>query len=86
MGRLLVREIKKMGRCLSKIISSSVIDVLDYTPKDSSFEYLRPRAQIIVQIDKKFKVPVLILDFDNCPTKYSHLWPHDLVQRNQFLE
>ena len=30
------------------------IDVLDYTPKDANYEYLRLRGQIIVQIDKKF--------------------------------
>ena len=77
---------KKMACCLSKIMSSSIIDVLDYTPKDSSFEYLRPRGQIIVQIDEKVKVPVLILDFENCPTKFVCLWPHNPVQKNQFLD
>ena len=72
---------KKMACCLSKIMSSSIIDVLDYTPKDSSFEYLRPRGQIIVQIDEKVKVPVLILDFENCPTKFVYLWPHNPVEK-----
>ena len=58
--------------CLCSIIvnDSTNIDVLDYTPNDAGYEYLRPRGQIIVQIDEKFKVPVIILDFDECVTKF----------------
>ena len=77
---------KKIACGLSKIMSISIIDVLDYTPKDSSFEYLRLRGQITVQIDEKVKVPVLILDFDNCRTKFVGLWPHNPVKKNQFLD
>ena len=66
-------------------MKQSIIDVFDYTPKDSGFECLRPRRQIIIQIDKKFKVSVLILDFDNCPIKFVCLQPHNSVQKDQFL-
>ena len=76
-----------MGCLYSRIVNDLInIDVLDYTPKDTNYDYLRPMAQIIVQIDEKFKVPVLILDFDVCETKYVRLWPHDPVQRNHFLD
>lgn len=59
--------------------------VLDYTPKDSQYEYLRPRVQIIVQIDEKYKEPVLSLDFDECTTKFVRIWPLASLQRSQFL-
>ena len=72
---------------ISRIVNDSTnIDVLDYTPKDANYEYLRPRGQIIVQIDEKFKVPVVILDFDECVTKFVRLWTHNPVQRNQLLD
>ena len=59
--------------------------VLDYTHKDSQYEYLSPRVQIIVQIDEKYKVPVLSLDFDECTTKFVRIWPLASLQRSQFL-
>ena len=72
---------------ISRIVNDSTnIDVLDYTPKDANYEYLRPRGQIIVQIDEKFKVPVVILDFDECVTKFVRLWTHNPVQKNQLLD
>ena len=76
-----------MGCLCSRIVNDSTnIDVLDYTPKDANYEYLRPRGQIIVQIDEKFKVPVVILDFDECVTKFVRLWTHNPVQRIQLLD
>ena len=74
-----------MGNLCSNILNSSDIDVLDYTPKDDSYEYLRPRGKIIVQIDEKYKVRVLILGFDGCIPKYVRFWPQSTVQQNQFL-
>ena len=65
--------------------SSSDIDVLDYTPKDDNYEYLRLRDEAIVQIDEKYKIPALILDFDECVPKHVRLWPQSPAQRNQFL-
>ena len=53
-----------MGCLCAKIVDKSTIDVLDYTPQDLQYEYLRPRGQMIVEIDQNFKVPILILDFD----------------------
>ena len=74
-----------MGCLLSKIVNNSLnIDVLDDTPKDESFEYLRPRGQIIVQTDEKYKVSVVTLDFDECVTKFVCLWPNNFVQKNHF--
>ena len=70
-----------MGCLFSKIIDKSTIEVLDYTPQGSKYKYLRPRRQIIVQIDEKYKVPVLILDFDECAPKYVCFWPYDCLQR-----
>ena len=74
-----------MGNLCTKIVNSSDIDVLDCTTKDDSYEYLMPRGQIIVQIDEKYNIPLLILDFDGCVPKYVRLWPQSPVQRNQFL-
>ena len=71
--------------CTKTVNSSSDIDVLDCTPKDDSYEYLRLRDQTIVQIDEKYKIPVLILDFDGCVRKHVCLWPQSPAQRNQFL-
>ena len=67
-----------MGCLYSRFVNDLTnIDVLDYTPKDANYNYLKPRGQNIVQIDEKFKEPVLILDFDECATKYVRLWPQD---------
>ena len=74
-----------MGNLCSNIVNTSDIDVLDYTPKDDSYEHMRQRGQIIVQIDEKYKVRVLILDFDGCVPKYVRLWPQSPLQQNQFL-
>ena len=74
-----------MGCLFGKIMDKSAIDVLDYTPQGSQYDYLRPRGRIIVQIDEKFKVPVLILDFEECTTKFFRLWPYNFLQRNRFL-
>ena len=50
-----------MGCLYSRFVNDLTnIDVLDYTPKYANYNYLKPRGQNIVQIDKKFKVPVLI--------------------------
>ena len=63
-----------MGCLCSRIVNDSRnIDVLKCTPKDANYEYLRLNGQIIVQIDEKFKVPVVILDFDECVTKFVRL-------------
>ena len=72
-----------MGNLCSNIVNTSDIDVLDYTPKDDSYEYMRPRGKIIVQIDEK--VRVLILGFDGCIPKHVRFWPQSTVQQNQFL-
>ena len=75
-----------MGCLISKTVNNSGnIEVLDYSSQEENYEYLRPRGQIIVQIDEKFKVPVIILDFDECVTKSVRLWPYKFVQKNQFL-
>ena len=74
-----------MGCLFGKIMDKSATDVLDYTPQGSQYDYLRPRGRIIVQIDEKFKVPVLILDFEECTTKFFRLWPYNFLQRNHFL-
>ena len=74
-----------LGNLCSNIVNISGIDVLDYTPKDDSYEYLWPRGQIIVQIDEKYKVRVLDLDFDGYVPKYVRLWPQSPLQQNQFL-
>ena len=75
-----------MGCLISKTVNNSAnIEVLDYSSQEENHEYLRPRGQIVVQIDEKFKVPVIILDFDECVTKSARLWPYKSVQKNQFL-
>ena len=54
-----------MSCILSSIVKNvSNIEVLDYTPPEPEYEYLRPRGTIIVEIDKKMKVLFIHLDFD----------------------
>ena len=38
-----------------------------------------------MQINKKFKALLVILDFDECATKYVRLWSYSCLQENQFL-
>ena len=69
-----------MGCLCSRILTDSKnIEVLDFTPKNENFEHLRPRGHIIIQIDEKYKVPVLILDFGECIATSVHLWPQNSV-------
>ena len=69
-----------MGCLCSRILTDSKnIEVLDFTPKNANFEYLRPRGHIIVQIDEKYIVPVLILDFGGCIATSVRLWPQNSV-------
>ena len=75
-----------MGCLCSRILTySKNIEVSDFIPKDESFKYLRPRGQIIIQIDENYKVPVLILDFDECIATSVRLWLQNAVQKNQFM-
>ena len=38
-----------------------------------------------MRTDEKYKVPVLILDFDECANKFVRIWPSASLQRSQFL-
>ena len=65
-----------MGCIFSKIIDDvSNIEVLDFTPQGLEYNYLRPTGTITVEIDEKWKVPVIHFDFDGLTQTFIRLWP-----------
>lgn len=75
-----------MGCIYSRIVNdSSNIEILDFTPHDSEYDYLEPVGTITVTFDEKFKVPVIHLDFDGWTSSSVRLWPENSVQRDNFL-
>lgn len=61
------------------------IEVLDYTPPGTEYDYLRPRGTIMVERDKKWKVPIIRFDFDGFSENTIHLWPQNNPQKENFL-
>ena len=50
-----------MGCIFSKMINDvSNIEVLDYTPPGTEYDYLRSRGTIIIEIDKNGKFPSFV--------------------------
>ena len=75
-----------MGCIYSRIVKDATnIEVLDYAPQKAEYDYLRPRGTIIAEIDEKFKVPVIRLDFDGWILNFVRLWPESSVQGNEFM-
>lgn len=75
-----------MGCIYSRIVNdSSNIEILDFTPKDSEYDYVRPVGTITVTFDEKFKVPVIHLDFDGWISNSVCLLWENSVQRDKFL-
>lgn len=73
-----------MGSCLCKKNVSN-IEVADYIPYGSSFHYLRPCGTITVNLDRKWNVPVIDIDFERWYEKAVHVWPKDNVVRENVL-
>ena len=63
----------------------SNIEVLDYTPPGTEYNYLRPRGTIIIEMDNKWNVPVILFDFDGWTQNAIPLWPENNTQREKFL-
>lgn len=75
-----------MGCCLSKIKKNVWnIEILDYTPHGSEYDYLRPQRTITVNINKKWNIPVIDINFDGWYEHSIRLWPKHNVQRENFL-
>lgn len=75
-----------MGCIYSRIVNdSSNIEILDFTPQDSEYDYARPVGTITVTFDEKFKVPVIHLDFDGWISNSVCLLWENSVQRDKFL-
>lgn len=75
-----------MGCIYSRIVNdSSNIEILDFTPQDSEYDYVRPIGTITVTFDEKFKVPVIHLDFDGWISNSVCLLWENSVQRDKFL-
>ena len=75
-----------MGCIYSRIVNdSSNIEILDFTPQDSEYDYVRPVGTITVTFDEKFKVPVIHLDFDGWISNSVCLLWENSVQRDKFL-
>ena len=65
-----------MGCIFSKIRKDvSNIEVLDYTTPGAEYDYLRPIGTIITDMDDKWNIPVVLIDFDGWSQNTVHLWP-----------
>lgn len=54
-----------MGCCLLRFNKNvSNIEVADYIPQGSNFDYLRPRGTITVSLDRKWNIPLNDIDFE----------------------
>ena len=54
-----------MSFIFSKIIEDvSNIEVLDYKPSGTEYDYLRPRGTITIDMDDKWNTPVILINFD----------------------
>ena len=52
---------------------SSNFEALDYTLPGA--EYLRPRRNIIIEMDNQWNLPVILFDFDGWIHNSVRLWP-----------
>ena len=70
-----------MGCIFSKIRKDiSNIEVLDCTPPGAEYDYLRPRGAIIIDMDDKWNIPVILIDFDGWSQNDVCLWPQNNTQ------
>ena len=83
---LYIGLITGMGCIFSKIINDvSNIEILDYTPQGPEYDYLRPTGIITVEMDEKWKVPVIHFGLDGWSPTFIRLWPENNPQRENFL-
>ena len=83
---LYIGLITGMGCIFSKIINDvSNIEILDYTPQGPEYDYLRPTGIITVEMDEKWKVPVIHFDLDGWSPTFIRLWHENNQQRENFL-
>lgn len=75
-----------MGCCLSVIAkTSSNIETLDSTSSSSEYDLLRPKGTITVDINNKWNIPVIDINFDGLYKSTIRLWPNNNAQRENFL-
>ena len=75
-----------MGCIFSKIRKDvSNIEVLDYAPPRVEYDSLRPRRTIIIDMDEKWNIPVIVINFDGWSQNAVRLWPQNNTQRENFL-
>ena len=67
------------------IFKDSNIELLDYTPPEAEYDYLRPRGTILIETYEKWKVPIIRFYFDGWSENAIRLWPQNNTQREQFL-
>lgn len=63
----------------------SNIEVLDFTPSGQEYDYFRPKWTITIEMDQRYNVPVLNIDFDGWYHNAVHLWPENNAQHESFL-
>ena len=54
-----------MGSCFSSKQRAVKIRIIDNIQKENRFDYLRPRGEIIVTIDRVYNFPMLNIIFDD---------------------
>lgn len=50
-----------------------------------SYDYLRPRWTINIDVDDKWNIPVILIDFDCWGQNAVRLWPQNNTQRENVL-
>ena len=63
---------------------SSNFETLDYTLPGT--EYIRPRGNIIIEMDNQWNLPVILFDFDGWIHNSVRLWPENSTQREREKE
>ena len=72
-----------MGCCFSS--NEPRIKIIDVTPEESSFDYLRLNGIITYLIDRTYNIPLIELDFDEWFERSICLWAKNDSARSNFL-
>ena len=57
------------------LIQTMKIKIRDITPKEKSFDYLKPRGEIVIRKDEDFDIPVFEIRAEGWYSATVHLWP-----------
>ena len=67
-----------MGCCFS--CNEPRIKIIDETPEEENFDYLRPKGSITYAIDRTYNIPLIKLYFDGWFESSVRLWPKKKIK------